>query len=294
VKALGNDDRTFRDKPFGTAGGVLKPKDLVMMPARVALALQADGWWLRSEIIWAKPNPMPESTTDRPTSAHEKLYLLSKSARYYYDAEAVRETAEFGRSEGTNWSRVRKAAPGDMRNTPATTIRGGDGTAGRNLRNVWHIATEPYPEAHFATFPTKLVEPCIKAGTSEKGCCPECGAPWVREVEQSVMFQSGSGRAGNKPRGKHAGKEQSDSGTYDIRMGPVKESRTTGWRPSCECGGEPIPATVLDPFGGAGSTGLVADRLGRNAILIEAKPEYADMARKRIADDAGMFAEVGS
>ncbi len=199
----------------------LKPKDLCMMPARVALALQADGWWLRSEIIWHKPNPMPESITDRPTSSHEKIYLLAKSQRYYFDAEAVREDGT-----GRNWlasggnlvgAGIHKHQDGYRDNGCG---RASEGVAtGRNIRNVWTVATAPFPGAHFATFPPALIEPCIKAG------CPEGG-------------------------------------------------------------------TVLDPFGGAGTTGLVADRLKRDAILIELNPEYAAMAQARIQDDGGMFAEV--
>ncbi len=213
-----NDDRTFTDKPMSTVGGVLKPKDLCMIPNRLAIALQEEGWWVRSEIIWAKPNPMPESVQDRPTSAHEKIWLLSKSQRYYYDAEAVREAAEYGYREQpqNTWDRVGKAAE---RVKGAT--KGKNPETGRNLRNVWQISTAPYPEAHFATFPPKLAETCIKSG------CPEGG-------------------------------------------------------------------TVLDPFGGSGTTGLVADRLKRNAILIELNPEYAAMAERRIKGDAPLFTEVAA
>ncbi len=268
---------------------MLKPKDLCMMPARVALALQADGWWIRSEIIWHKPNPMPESCTDRPTSSHEKIYLLAKSARYYFDAEAVREAHLMSSLSAEKDAagaiyEVRDHGRFAQKLYPP---------AGRNIRNVWTIATAPFPQAHFATFPPALVEPCIKAGTSEKGCCPECGAPWVRETEQSVSFQSGSGRAGNKPKGKHDGKEQSESGNYVIRMGPVKKVETTGWSPSCNCFCNfAKPCTVLDPFAGAGTVGLVADRLGRDATLIELNPDYAAMSRERIQADAGMFGSV--
>lgn len=220
-------DNKHRDVGNNGAASVpdgLKPKDLCMLPARIALALQADGWWLRSEIIWAKPNPMPESVTDRPTSAHEKLYLLTKSQRYFFDAEAVRERFETDPKENYP-ARAKITGRGTQ---GAASARGRDqdksggfppNGAGRNLRNVWTIATAPFPEAHFATFPPAIVEPCIKAG--------------------------------------------------------------------CPAGG-----TVLDPFGGAGTTGLVADRLGRNAILIELNPSYADMARNRIAQDAGLFAEM--
>jgi DNA modification methylase len=186
----------------------------------VAFALQADGWFLRQEIIWAKPNPMPESVTDRCTKSHEQIFLLSKSARYWYDADAIAEPAI--------WSGdVRN---GDGRLTYDGKRQGGAGqgqeafvsiTDTRNRRSVWTVATQPFSEAHFATFPPDLIEPCIKAG------CPKGG-------------------------------------------------------------------TVLDPFGGAGTTGLVADRLGRNAILLELNPTYAEMARRRISSDAGMFAEVAA
>jgi DNA modification methylase len=160
----------------------LKAKDLIGIPWRVAFALQADGWWLRQDIIWSKPNPMPESVTDRCTKAHEYLFLLSKSATYHYDADAVREEAEYGRREGTNWKRPREADPRDGRQSEAQTVRGADPEAGRNRRSVWTVATQPFSEAHFATFPPDLIEPCIKAGTSEKGCCAKCGKPWVRDV----------------------------------------------------------------------------------------------------------------
>ncbi|MEM8615332.1 MAG: site-specific DNA-methyltransferase [Pseudomonadota bacterium] len=293
TKAAGGDDRTFRDKPFSTvgpifnpyaeagdrrgkssnvgargqaghtgrvwAGGTLKPKDLCMVPNRVAIALQEAGWWVRSEIIWAKPNPMPESVTDRPAGSHEKIWLLSKSARYWYDAEAVRERrVQDEDANGFRGGSYVEGAAGPRKERgnykkPAGWAVDGSHTAvadnkgprkrgharehtgfrnawdqmsreeqqsnGRNCRNVWTIATKPFSEAHFATFPPELAERCIKAG------CP-------------------------------------------------------------------IGGTVLDPFGGAGTTGLVADRLQRGAILIELNPEYAGMARERIHADAPLFSEV--
>lgn len=159
----------------------LKPKDLMMVPARLAIALQDDGWYLRSDIIWHKPNPMPESVTDRPTSAHEHIFLLSKSRRYYYDADAIREPSEMrpqqrftdGRGDKDEGYAVHRKAPGMTE------------PDGRNCRNVWKIATKPYKEAHFATFPPELPRRCIKAGTSEKGACAACGAPWVRDLSLS-------------------------------------------------------------------------------------------------------------
>jgi len=145
----------------------LRPKDLVGIPWRVAFALQADGWYLRSDIIWSKPNPMPESVTDRPTKAHEYLFLLAKSPRYFYDADAIREP-----HVGPLHSPGNKPKFGEVQRNDFGTDRM-DATwgnaAGRNKRSVWEIATESYPEAHFATFPQALVEPCIKAG------CPEGG-----------------------------------------------------------------------------------------------------------------------
>jgi DNA modification methylase len=189
----------------------LKPKDLVGIPWRVAFALQADGWYLRSDIIWSKPNPMPESVTDRPTKSHEYLFLLSKSARYYYDADAVREPHRWQDPEllatnaqarqGLRLAQRREA--GDMsavRQQPELGREKGRGkngnaesefsasTAGRNLRSVWTIATAPYPGAHFATFPPKLVEPCIKAGSPEHGVVldPFAGSGTTGMVAQSL------------------------------------------------------------------------------------------------------------
>ena len=153
---------------YGLRSKGLKPKDLCGIPWRVAFALQADGWYLRSDIIWAKPNPMPESVTDRPTKAHEYLFLLTKSARYYYDAEAIREE----HTQAHSWGNERRHLIGEDRlgaPTLQTSMRLGNHPAGRNKRTVWTIATQPYPEAHFATYPEALVKPCILAG------CPKGG-----------------------------------------------------------------------------------------------------------------------
>lgn len=189
----------------------LKPKDLVGIPWRVAFALQADGWYLRSDIIWHKPNPMPESVTDRPTKAHEYLFLLAKSERYFYDTDAVKEPA------ATDWLN----RGGSLLNATGwhTAARGHDTTrrdnrsdcdgASRNRRSVWTVATKPFKGAHFATFPPKLIEPCILAGS----------------------------RKGDR---------------------------------------------VLDPFAGAGTTGLVAQGHGRKFLGIELNPAYVDMANARL------------
>jgi DNA modification methylase len=223
----------------------LKSKDLIMLPSRLAIALQEDGWWLRSEIVWHKPNPMPESVTDRPSCAHEKIFLLSKEEKYFYDADAVRRPmtgSSLARlSQNLDLQRGSFRQPGKT-NGPMKAVGRSDKQRGHsrrhagfnerwdamereqqmasaNLRNVWTVATAAFRESHFATFPPELVEPCIKAG------CPEGGV-------------------------------------------------------------------VLDPFGGAGTVGLVAGRLRRDAILIELNPEYAAIARQRIDGDAPMFTQV--
>jgi DNA modification methylase len=152
----------------------VKPKDLLGLPWMLAFALRADGWWLRSDIIWSKPNPMPESVTDRPTRAHEYLFLLSKSARYYYDADAIREphVRTWEASNGGTFGPVTDQG-GKQRALGGTKAHKGDyplpNPLGRNRRSVWEIPSQPTSDAHFATFPEKLVEPCILAG------CPEGG-----------------------------------------------------------------------------------------------------------------------
>lgn len=191
----------------------LKAKDLIGIPWRVAFALQADGWFLRQDIIWNKPNPMPESVRDRCTKAHEYIFLLSKSERYYFDAEAIAEPAVAPKStwtdHGSEKQRGHSRRHAGFNGRYADRIRELGPPETRNKRSVWTVSTKPFKEAHFATFPPDLIEPCILAG------CPPGG-------------------------------------------------------------------TVLDPFGGAGTTGLVAQRHGRNAMLIELNPEYVEIARRRL------------
>ena len=164
----------------------LKPKDLVGIPWMVAFALRNDGWYLRSEIIWAKRNCMPESVTDRPTKSHEQIFLLSKSQSYFYDNKAVKEPLETKpHNPGNKLHKDKISGPNDRNGhsqweTSMDKVWGASGL--RNLRDVWAIASEPYPDSHFATFPTEIPRKAIMAGTSAKGCCPGCGAPWERVV----------------------------------------------------------------------------------------------------------------
>ena len=162
----------------------LKPKDLIGVPWMVAFALRADGWYLRSDIIWHKPNCMPESVTDRPTKSHEYLFLLSKSQRYYYDSIAVQEESITKDPRKPYTSQGAKDLDGRDVWHSGEKRENGDFTK-RNKRTVWTIPTKPFPGSHFAVFPEKLIEPCILAGTSEKGYCPTCGKPWMRQVERS-------------------------------------------------------------------------------------------------------------
>jgi DNA modification methylase len=278
----------------------VKPKDLYMIPARVALALQADGWYLRSDIIWSKPNPMPESVTDRPTSAHEHVFLLTKSARYFYDSEAVREEAAPQSIARVQQSTFKQQTGGDKdyRNgvnpsrSMRKTLENFAANPGRNLRNVWEISSQPYPGAHFAVFPPALAERCIKAGTPERGCCPHCGQPWARTTEATfVPQQDVSAEKGRRGSGDQKPMDRSNS--WEGWPRGTTHRQTTGWQPLCNCPvHDPVASVVLDPFGGAGTTGLVADRLGRHATLIELSPDYAEQARGRIAAEAGMFASV--
>ena len=249
----------------------LKPKDLVGILWRVAFALQADGWWLRSDIVWSKPNPMPESVTDRPTKAHEYLFLLTKSERYFYDADAIREPA---RTEGDN-----RAARTDVTQLLG---RGGDDSrkrtvkptgAYRNARTVWTIATQPYPAAHFATFPEELARRPILAGSSPKAC-GVCAAPWERVLGEPRP--TGGRESGNKERQIATAGER---GRRDTHMGSgfpftPTTTPTTGWRSTCEHDDDSGACLVFDPFNGSGTTGRVASREGRRYVGLDISREY--------------------
>jgi hypothetical protein len=294
-----------------------KKKDLIGIPWMLAFALRADGWYLRQDIIWHKPNPMPESIRDRCTKAHEYVFLLSKSPQYFFDDRAIAEPCEWdpadtkmpdgwdtgagghgsfhrnGREKGprvktTSGNAERKERP-DAPEGRAGNQAGSIPWAGttRIKRDVWTVASRPYRGAHFATFPPALIEPMILAGTSAKGVCPACRAPWTRQVKRDrratrpgvtskVKVATIGGRGG-----KVVGNRDPDR--------HVTEFTTVGWRPGCTCdAGEPVQATVLDPFVGSGTTIAVAVKLGRLGLGIELNPEYAKLAEKRLTEPLGI------
>jgi DNA modification methylase len=275
----------------------LKPKDLIGIPWRTALALQADGWYLRSAIVWAKGlsfcptysgSVMPESVRDRPTSAYEMVFLLSKQKTYFYDGDAVREaqsTNTHSRGHGPGGPKAVMDTFESRNNSSwAATTKQIEVPGGRNLRNVWTINPTGFPGAHFATFPPALVEPCIKAGTSERGVCAECGAPWERVTD--INYTPSTKKRGTQKNTEQgflqagAANKQGGWGDYPSLD---KHTTTLGWAPTCDCPPhEPVPATVLDPFFGAGTTGIVARSLGRDCIGIELSEAYVEMARRRL------------
>ena len=256
----------------------LKVKDLLMIPNRVAIALQDAGWYIRSEIIWHKPNPMPESVRDRPTSCHEKIWLITKNKKYYYDAASIKEPFAQGtrlryhnqKDNLKNQKGSFVAHAGAKSNGPMKPVISGNK---RNKRNVWTITTKPFKGAHFATFPKDLIEPCIKAGCPEK-VCVECGKPQVKEFyrDKSTLPVKRNKRDGDSDR--------AVGGVYQKWMEENPPQITI--KPSCNCNKGFKSGIVLDPFAGAGTTGLVAKENNRAAILIELNGEYLAMAKKRI------------
>lgn len=278
----GGENEDFR-AIIGRDDGDLKPKDLVGIPWRVALALQSAGWYLRQDIIWNKPNPMPESVLDRCTKAHEYIFLLTKKPRYFYDSEAIKEPAKYAGDD-------RGSRSDSRRGTEMNSMSGSTGSM-KNKRSVWTVTTKPFKEAHFATFPQDLIEPCIKAGTSEYGCCSICQAPYVRVVERKRIARS------ELPKDDINYRPNNYEGAYAEINGKgdagFSHTETKGWEKSCKCVGEEvIPCTVLDVFFGAGTTGVVAQKLGRNYLGCELNPEYAEIASVRLANELKKIEEA--
>jgi DNA modification methylase len=264
---------------FSAAG--LKNKDLVGIPWRVAFALQADGWWLRSDNIWQKPNVMPESVRDRPTRAHEYVFLLSRSARYFYDSFAVREPDKGSRS-GNGFARPTRLSYGGAE-APRGQVDEWIGGGGRNRRSVWTITSSGFRGTHTATFPEALADVCILAGTSPV-TCRRCGAPWERIVESVRLVDGEEVGSDWTDRGRRGTSGRSGYRSHEIEV----RRRSAGWSSVCGHDDPGGRCLVLDPFAGSGTTGAVAASHGRDFVGIELSREFAGMARRRIADAAAI------
>lgn len=296
----------------------LKPKDLVGMPWRVAFALQADGWWLRMDNIWNKPNPMPESVSDRTTRSHEYVFHFSKSAHYFYDIEAVKEPVSLNTharisQDLANQVGSHRANGGGKTNGPMKAVIAGStrklagigqgkrkasyetalclDVPSRNKRSVWTIPTAAYSGSHYATFPPDLVRPCILAGTSAKGCCRKCGSPYRRIVKDGPPLEDWKRQCGSDANGEYHGENQKPYSDHQAQAASTVKERilkgmvekvTVGWKPGCKCDvGEPVACVVLDPFLGSGTTGMVALELGRDCVGIELDPASVEQAASR-------------
>lgn len=299
-KADGSDDRTFRDKPFSTVGGFLKAKDLCMLPNRLAIALQEDGWYVRSEIIWHKPNPMPESVYDRPTSAHEKIWLLTKGEDYFYDHEAIREPV-------TGTAHARKAGPNSRQNVDRVPV-----SRKVKVPGGWDVEPGSHGKIN-------------RQGRTEATYKTDTGVGWGR---QDRINPNEADRGRDRIIGRKAderdpfrkSKQSFADGTseltetrnarnvWSISPRAFREAHFATFPPAlaercikagtpkriCACCGSasdcgPIcevfgtePGIVFDPFGGAGTVSLVAEQLGLRSIMIELNPEYADIAERRL------------
>lgn len=365
--------RNVAEQGYAGGGGIgaeIKEKDLIGIPWMVAFALRAAGWYLRQEIIWSKPNTMPESVRDRCTKSHEHIFLLAKSARYYYDAEAIaeeaqdwstsgpgtgiKETDHYGAGNGGNGGLAKLAARYKSSGNKARKPRPGSpeshtgNAAGsipwegntRNKRSVWTVPPQAFnmemckgceriydlseyralrrekqPEnkpdrvfckcgehnqwlSHFATFPPDLIEPCVLAGCPEQ-CCAECGAPVERIITKGEPDEEARARCGADSSGGYGGHGKNDPSGKAQNPSDLKRRILDGMRlkqssfePTCDCQAGFIAGTVLDPFGGAGTTALVADRLGRSAILTELNHYYVALAQERLKRDGGMFTTI--
>lgn len=273
----------LKDHYQGTedAGHDLERKNLIGMPWRVAFALQEAGWILRQEVIWHKKNPMPESVTDRPTRQHEQLFLFTLNQHYFYDAHAIRvPKSENTHSRGKNRPPKVGDEESNVRNKQSFHENTAEVVDTRNKRSVWTLTGQPFPDAHFAVFPPKLVRPCVRAGTSEAGCCADCGAPIERVVDR-------------KPQGDWNPRDKDQAGLVNNGSNGLASDfheeyeppETEGWEQNCDCDtDDTTPPLVLDPFLGAGTTSLVALEEGCHAVGVELSPDYADMAWERIRD----------
>jgi len=307
----------------GANASGFKAKDLLPLDWLVAFALQADGWYLRAWLPWVKRNPMPGSQRDRPTASCEVVFLLGhpeSGGHYVYDHEAVMQSATQKPQRRSKPHAKRCAVGGELAYHPPErldtgAVRDEPGQDSKSGTRTWRTAdaffgslqaildggqgllsspegdplalvvnTQPYKGAHFAVFPPSLVEPCIKAGAPEHGCCPTCGTAW-RRVTGTPEAAEGGRTSGNIERKVATAGERARTNTHLGSSVPwvATTTPTVGWRPGCSCPeNTPVPCTVLDPFGGAGSTGLAAKKLGRRAILCELSDAYVEQQVERV------------
>ena len=297
--------------PTGKVEG-FKPKDLAGIPWRTAIALQDDGWWLRSDIVWAKGNVLPESCTDRPTKSHEYIFLLSKSEKYFYDAESIKEpalssnvhdltgsgylapgqTPQTGNRPGNSGNIKRKI--GEDRDRPGSHLGNSIPWKGytRNKRDVWNINTSPFQGDHYACFPLEIPTTCIKAGTSEKGCCSKCGSPWRRDIKRNNPSKAANaGHVDRSGGAANTANPQTSKGLKRNGGGVYSSAQDLGWIPTCDCQAEIVPCVVLDPFVGKGTTILAARQLGRIGLGFDLDPKNEKLIKKYSCGDASYIDE---
>jgi hypothetical protein len=328
----GQNVTNVRNRPGWLDNAGVKAKDLIGVPWMTAFALRQDGWWLRQALPWVKRGAMPESVTDRPANAIEYVFLLAKGPRPFFDMEAVKR----GVSSHSDFGRERPEAPmpsSEGRLNKRTAAWLGNGSvgdpAGRNFRNadLWFeslapphglcgvddelvgldVISEPLKDAHFAVMPTGLVRPLLLAGTSERGVCPKCSAPWRRVVarerkptrpgreskvynpKDQAKLDSGDWHAGKSDGLHQPGWRQAAVGNRDPER-HCTETRTLGWEPGCACDeAAPVPGLVLDPFCGSGTVGVVARRLGRRFVGFDLSADYVSLSRKRVGGASPLF-----
>jgi DNA modification methylase len=278
----------------------LKEKDLIGIPWMLAFALRDWGWYWRSECHWFKPNPLSESVTDRPTKNHEPILMFTKSERCFYDKWAITEPPtgnthpRLARSKRyqtrkNNGNAKGFAAEGRNNNSFMNATVGDICPGGRNKRSFWIMNVQGYPEDHYAAFTEELPKTAILAGSSEIGCCRECGAPWSRMVLKPAKAINDKDEL--EERWRRAAAERG----IDIDNATTGDSITLGWQRNCSCyAGRPVAATVLDPFSGRGTTGTVAVRYGRNFVGADLKPEYVKMIRKNLAGESPLWVSEGA
>jgi DNA modification methylase len=239
---------TKRERELEMKPGVPE-KNLIGVPWKLAFALQKDGWWLRCDVIWNATNKMPEPMKDRPSRKHEYIFMLTKKSHYFYDDLAIQEKIKAGNHFAGDRSKVPRDSGGMSQSGHSIKKE----LLGKTRTSVWNIPIEATDDGHHAAFPSKLVSLCVKSSTSRKGCCAKCFAPIVPIVS-----------------------DYRTTGSYETPREII------GWEPSCDCGAEPIPCTVLDPFAGRGTTLMMAEKLGRRWIGIEVTKEASEIIRQNM------------